>query len=564
MVMGQISDRELHEECGVFGVFGVKDAASLTYYGLHALQHRGQESCGIAVSDTEGPKGKVDYYKDMGLVNEVFDEERLNRLHGNIGVGHVRYSTAGASNRENAQPLIIHYIKGTLAVAHNGNLTNSAELRSEFELSGAIFHSTSDTEVIAYAITRERLSSDSIEQAVEQTMDRLKGAYSLVVMSPRKLIAARDPQGFRPLCIGKLGENDIIASESCAITAAGGEFVRDVEPGEIVVFDENGCRSIRTHCGCPTGLCVFEYVYIARPDSVVDGASVHRARRRAGAFLALEHPVQADVVIGVPDSGLDAALGYSQQSGIPYGIGFLKNKYIGRTFIQPNQKLRENTVRIKLNPIADTVRGKLILCPEKTSAHYLLSTWLHILGLKDEDVKIQNVLPGPAVDMFSKGFGDAVSIWAPATYTAAQKGYQIAASSPDCGIRQPILLLADREFADKNPEQVRAFLRVYLRVVDAMHSEGFDAFVQEYIRFNKTWNEKLMTREEAVEDLRAHPVFSLGEQITLFHPESGNLRNWLRGITAFYGRIGELSQEDVANLNAFGFLNDSFLKGLQQ
>jgi len=210
------------------------------------------------------------------------------------------------------------------------------------------------------------------------------------------------------------------------------------------------------------------------------------------------------------------------------------------------------------------VRGKLILCPEKTSAHYLLSTWLHILGLKDEDVKIQNVLPGPAVDMFSKGFGDAVSIWAPATYTAAQKGHQIAASSPDCGIRQPILLLADREFADKNPEQVRAFLRVYLRVVDAMHSEGFDAFVQEYIRFNKTWNEKLMTREEAVEDLRAHPVFSLGEQITLFHPESGNLRNWLRGITAFYGRIGELSQEDVANLNAFGFLNDSFLKGLQQ
>ena len=213
---------------------------------------------------------------------------------------------------------------------------------------------------------------------------------------------------------------------------------------------------------------------------------------------------------------------------------------------------------------ADTVRGKLILCPEKTSAHYLLSTWLHILGLKDEDVKIQNVLPGPAVDMFSKGFGDAVSIWAPATYTAAQKGSQLAASSPDCGIRQPILLLADREFADKNPEQVRAFLRVYLRVVDAMHSEGFDAFVQEYIRFNKTWNEKLMTREEAVEDLRAHPVFSLGEQITLFHPESGNLRNWLRGITAFYGRIGELSQEDVANLNAFGFLNDSFLKGLHQ
>ena len=354
-------DEKLHEECGVFGVYrrdADLDVVGTTYYGLYALQHRGQESCGMAVNDD----GVFYKRRELGLVNDVFTKDVLETMpRGNMCIGHCRYATTGVPVRSNAQPFVIRHIKGPMALAHNGNLTNSAELRSEFELSGAIFHSTSDTEVIAYAITRERLSSDSIEQAVEQTMDRLKGAYSLVVMSPRKLIAARDPQGFRPLCIGKLGENDIIASESCAITAAGGEFVRDVEPGEIVVFDENGCRSIRTHCGCPTGLCVFEYVYIARPDSVVDGASVHRARRRAGAFLALEHPVQADVVIGVPDSGLDAALGYSQQSGIPYGIGFLKNKYIGRTFIQPNQKLRENTVRIKLNPIADTVKGRRVV-----------------------------------------------------------------------------------------------------------------------------------------------------------------------------------------------------------
>lgn len=280
-------DEKLHEECGVFGVYrrdADLDVVGTTYYGLYALQHRGQESCGMAVNDD----GVFYKRRELGLVNDVFTKDVLETMpRGNMCIGHCRYATTGVPVRSNAQPFVIRHIKGPMALAHNGNLTNSAELRSEFELSGAIFHSTSDTEVIAYAITRERLSSDSIEQAVEQTMDRLKGAYSLVVMSPRKLIAARDPQGFRPLCIGKLGENDIIASESCAITAAGGEFVRDVEPGEIVVFDENGCRSIRTHCGCPTGLCVFEYVYIARPDSVVDGASVRpgapASRRVSGA-----------------------------------------------------------------------------------------------------------------------------------------------------------------------------------------------------------------------------------------------------------------------------------------
>ena len=312
----------------------------------------------MAVNDD----GVIYKRRELGLVNEVFTKQVLETMpRGSMCIGHCRYATTGTPVRANAQPFVIRHVKGPMALAHNGNLTNSAELRREFELAGGIFHSTSDTEVIAYAITRERLASHSIEEALERTMGHLKGAYSLVVMSPRKLMAARDPNGFRPLCIGKLGGSDVIASESCAITAAGGEFVRDVEPGEIVVFDENGMRSIRTHCGQPSSLCVFEYVYIARPDSVVDGASVHRARRRAGALLALEHPVQADVVIGVPDSGLDAALGYSQQSGIPYGIGFLKNKYIGRTFIQPNQKLRENTVRIKLNPIADTVRGKRVV-----------------------------------------------------------------------------------------------------------------------------------------------------------------------------------------------------------
>ena len=359
--MKELGNDKIHEECGVFGVYrrgGELDVVSTTYYALYALQHRGQESCGMAVNDD----GVFYKRRELGLVNEVFTKDVLENMpRGNMCIGHCRYATTGTPVRSNAQPFVIRHVKGPMALAHNGNLTNAAELREEFELMGGIFHSTSDTEVIAYTITRERLTAPSIEKAVENAMPRLKGAYSLVVMSPRKLIAARDPHGFRPLCLGKIGDSDVVASESCAILAAGGEFVRDIEPGEIVCIDESGVHSIRTHCGNPTSLCVFEFVYIARPDSVVDGASVHRARRRAGALLALEHPVQADVVIGVPDSGLDAALGYSQQSGIPYGIGFLKNKYIGRTFIQPSQKLRENTVRIKLNPIADTVRGKRVV-----------------------------------------------------------------------------------------------------------------------------------------------------------------------------------------------------------
>ncbi len=352
----------LREECGVFGVFSpqTSDVASTAYYGLFALQHRGQESCGIVVNDD----GIFQSYKDTGLVNDVFTPQILAELgEGNMAVGHVRYGTTGGNDRSNAQPIVVNHIKGRMALAHNGNIVNCEQLRRELELEGSIFSTTSDTEVISYIITKERLKAPSIEQAVNQAMRRVKGAYSLVIMSPSKLIAVRDAHGFRPLCYGKTEDGRyVVASESCALDAVSAKFIRDIRPGEILVFDQNGARSITDHCGEADGsLCVFEYIYFARPDSVIDGCSVHNARMRAGAFLALEHPVQADVVIGVSDSGLDAAVGYAKQAGIPYEIGFIKNKYIGRTFIQPGQKSREDKVKIKLNPIADVVRGKRIV-----------------------------------------------------------------------------------------------------------------------------------------------------------------------------------------------------------
>lgn len=355
-------DKLLHEECGVFGVFANKksNVAATAYYGLFALQHRGQESCGIVVNDD----GVFNSYKDVGLVNDVFTPEILGNLGlGNMAVGHVRYGTTGANARLNAQPILVNHFKGRMALAHNGNLVNTYELRHELELAGSIFHTTSDTEVISYLITKERLGAPSIEEAVNRAMNKIKGAYSLVIMSPAKLIAARDENGFRPLCYGVTEDGTyIVASESCALDAVSAKFVRDIEPGEIVIFDENGIRSITDHCNKkPKTLCVFEYIYFARPDSVIDGASVHEARLRAGAFLALEHPVQADIVIGVPDSGLDAAIGYSRQSGIPYGIGFIKNKYIGRTFISPDQSSREDKVRIKLNVVSSVVKGKRVV-----------------------------------------------------------------------------------------------------------------------------------------------------------------------------------------------------------
>ena len=352
-------DNKLHEECGIFGVFGCDDqeTAYNIYSGLFALQHRGQESCGMAVNNN----GVVSSHKDMGLVSDVFNKDILEKMPGQMGIGHVRYSTTGCSMRENTQPLVLKYIKGTLSIAHNGNLTNTAELRDELERTGAIFQTTTDSEVMSYLIARERVNCGSVEEAVRRIMPRIQGAYSLLVMSPRKLIAARDPHGFRPLVIGQLENAWVFASETCALDVVGAVYVRDVEPGEIVVADERGLTSIKTETPEKTSLCIFEYIYFARPDSQINGLSVYEARQESGRILARQHPVDADLVIGVPESGIDAAIGYSQASGIPYGKGFVKNNYVGRTFIKPQQKQRENAVRLKLNVLGNTVRGKRVV-----------------------------------------------------------------------------------------------------------------------------------------------------------------------------------------------------------
>ena len=349
------------EECGVFGVMTPKvaDVAGMSYYGLYALQHRGQESCGIVVNDD----GVFSSHKDLGLVSDVFSKDVLAKLpQGKMAVGHARYGTTGASNRNNCQPIEVNHQKGRMALAHNGNLSNAGKLRDELELSGAIFHSTSDTETIAYIITRERLRTSSIEEAVKSAVKYLEGAYSLVLMSPRKLICVRDPHGFRPLCYGKTEDRAyVIASESCGLSAVGARFIRDVEPGELIVFSEDGVISDMTGDVTERRRCIFEYIYFARPDSVLDGVSVHRARVKAGEILARLHPVEADIVIGAPDSGLDAALGFSRASGIPYGIGLIKNKYIGRAFISPGQSLRLDQVRIKLSAVEASVRDRRVV-----------------------------------------------------------------------------------------------------------------------------------------------------------------------------------------------------------
>lgn len=351
---------EIHEECGVFGVFSKEnqDVASLTYYGLFSLQHRGQESAGIVVNDD----GVFSVHKDVGLVQDVFDESSLASLGlGNMAIGHVRYGTTGGKGRVNAQPIVVNHMKGNMALAHNGNLVNSYELRCELENNGSIFHTTSDTEVISYIITRERLTCGSIEQAVMRAMNKIEGAYSLIVMSARKLIAARDVHGFRPLCYGVTADGTyIVASETCALDSVGAKKIRDIEPGEVLVFTDEGIKNYKVGSAKKT-LCVFEYLYFARPDSVIDGICVHEARQRAGELLADSYKIDADVVIGVPDSGLDAALGYSKKSGVPYGIGFIKNKYIGRTFISPSQKARAEMVDIKLNAVKSVVEGKKVI-----------------------------------------------------------------------------------------------------------------------------------------------------------------------------------------------------------
>jgi len=350
---------KMKEQCGVFGIYSNDDldVAYLTYYGLYALQHRGQESAGIAVNDG----GVILHHKDMGLVPEVFNNVVLNHLKGKMAIGHVRYSTTGARLRENAQPMVIKYRNGQLALAHNGNLVNAAELREKMEEQGAIFQSSNDTEVIANLISRYRISCEDIESTLLKVMEEIKGSYALVILTPRKLIGIRDPLGIRPLCIGRIGNSYILASESCAIDAADGEFVRDVNPGEIVVIDENGLRSIQTKSPTKSNLCIFEFVDFARPDSYIDGVSVHRARMEAGRILAREHPVDADIVIGAPDGGLNAALGFSRETGIPYGQGLLKNKYVGRTFIQPEQGQREMGVRIKFNAMRSELEGKRVV-----------------------------------------------------------------------------------------------------------------------------------------------------------------------------------------------------------
>ena len=369
-----IMEGKPHDECGVFGIFNVNehDVSAITYYGLYALQHRGQESAGIAVSNG----GAIIYHKDMGLVNEVFNQHMLEHLRGNIAIGHVRYSTTGASERENAQPMVARYIRGQLAIAHNGNLVNAAELRIELEKQGALFQTTIDSEVIANMITRGFVLDKPIEKSLGDLFDKLEGSYALLVMTNDKLIGMRDQHGFRPLSIGKMGDSYVLSSETCAFDAIGAEFIRDVNPGEIIIIDENGLKSIQTEVKVKTSTCIFEYIYFARPDSVMNGLSIYEARKKGGRMLAQESPVDADIVVGVPDSGLSAAIGYSEQSGIPFDQGLIKNRYTGRTFIQPEQAKREIAVRIKLNALKNVIEGKRIVLVEDSIVRGTTIKWI--------------------------------------------------------------------------------------------------------------------------------------------------------------------------------------------
>ena len=387
-------DTRIKEACGVFGIYNPhgEEAASSIYYGLSSLQHRGQESCGIAVFDTSGPKGNANVHRGMGLVSEVFKDNILQSLHGNLGVGHVRYSTTGETTISNAQPLVLNYIKGTLALAHNGNLVNTKELRDELAQNGAIFHTTTDSEVIAYCIARERVHTKSVEEAILHTASKIKGAYGLVIASPRKLIGVRDPLGLKPLCLGKRDDSYVIASESCALTAIGAQFLRDIRPGEIVTITRNGITSNFDLCQSQQAHCIFEYIYFARLDSKLDGIPVYESRLRAGAALAKAYPADADLVVGVPDSGLAAAQGFSDASGIPFGLAFYKNSYVGRTFIKPTQKERESSVRMKLSVLEPAVRGKnIVLVDDSIVRGTTIANLIHLLkhaGAKNVHVRI--------------------------------------------------------------------------------------------------------------------------------------------------------------------------------
>ena len=377
-----LTDDKLKEECGVFGMLHSEqtDVSKYIYYGLSALQHRGQESAGIAVCDTNGPKGNISYHKDMGLVSEVFRPDTLLPLHGDIGIGHVRYSTTGGSCKENAQPLVLNYLKGTLALVHNGNLTNTDVLREQLQNTGAIFHTTTDSEVIAYQIAKERTKTSSIEEAVFRTAPGLSGGYARLIMSPQKLIGVRDPLGLKPLCLGRLKDSYILASEDCALKAIDAEFIRDIQPGEVITITKEGIHSNYDLCQGKRAHCIFEYIYFARLDSTLDGVSVYDARIRAGKALVKSYPVEADLVTGVPDSGLAAAMGYAQASGIPFGLAFQKNSYIGRTFIKPTQEERQSAVHLKLSVLESVVKGKkLVLIDDSIVRGTTIANLIHML-----------------------------------------------------------------------------------------------------------------------------------------------------------------------------------------
>lgn len=387
---------KLHEECGVFGILDSKgeNVANTIYYGLCALQHRGQESAGIAVCNTEGPLGNLLCHKNMGLVNEIFSPDVLSELTGNIGIGHVRYSTTGESTIKNAQPIAINYFKGTLALVHNGNITNMDELKISLQENGAIFHSTTDSEIITYQIALERTKTNSIEEAVYKTARKIKGGFALIIMSPQKMIGVRDPYGLKPLCLGKRNGSYILASESCALNAVGAEFVRDILPGEIITIQKNDIKNNYSLCNQTHAHCIFEYIYFARLDSTMDGINIYDARVRAGESLAKSYPVEADLVVGVPDSGIAAAMGYAKQSHIPYGIAFQKNSYVGRTFIKPTQNERETAVQIKLNIIPSTVKDKRIILIDDSIVRGTtiskLITMLKKAGAKEVHVRISS------------------------------------------------------------------------------------------------------------------------------------------------------------------------------
>lgn len=386
----------IKEECGVFGIYDLDggNVVPSIYYGLTSLQHRGQESCGLAVSDTKGERGNVKFHKDLGLVSEVLKEDVVHKYEGDIGIGHVRYSTTGASIAENAQPLVLSYVKGTLALAHNGNLINTEDLKWELIQNGAIFHTTTDSEVIAFHIARERVHSKTVEEAVLKTAKKIKGGYALVIMSPRKLIGVRDPYGLKPLCLGKRENTYVLASESCALTSVGAEFVRDVEPGEIITITKDGIKSDKQLATEKHAHCIFEYIYFARLDSVMDGVKIYDARIRGGKSLAKSYPVEADLVTGVPESGLPAAKGYSEESGIPFAFAFYKNSYIGRTFIKPTQQERESSVHLKLSVLDSVVKGKrIVLVDDSIVRGTTIANLIHMLkeaGAKEVHVRISS------------------------------------------------------------------------------------------------------------------------------------------------------------------------------